>query len=110
MKGALSLGMIVGQLVFGVLGDAAGRRRIHGKELIITMLGTLMVIMLPTNLSHDGVVAWITMWRLVTGVGIGAGMSSCKLCQSQLTYAEITLCRQPFPQSTTPFVPEGNSS
>ena len=57
MKEALSLGMIVGQLVFGVLGDALGRRRIYGKELIITMLGTLMVIVLPTNLSHDGVVA-----------------------------------------------------
>jgi PHS family inorganic phosphate transporter-like MFS transporter len=53
--------MIVDQLVFGVLGDALGRRRIYGKELIITMLGTLVVIVLPTDLSHDGVVSWITM-------------------------------------------------
>ncbi|CZR68276.1 uncharacterized protein PAC_18175 [Phialocephala subalpina] len=72
MKGGLSLGMIVGQLVFGVLGDALGRSKIYGKELMITMFGTIMVIVLPTNLSHDSIVAWITMWRIVTGVGIGA--------------------------------------
>jgi MFS family permease len=102
--------MIVGQLVFGVLGDALGRRRIYGKELIITMLGTLMVTVLPTNLSHGGVVAWITMWRIVTGVGIGAGMSSCNLCQSKLTCTKITLCGQPFLQNTIPFGLEGSSS
>ena len=73
MKGALSLGMIVGQLVFGVLGDALGRRKIYGKELMITILGTLMVIVMPTSLSHEGVVVWVTMWRVFTGVGIGAG-------------------------------------
>ncbi|PVH84325.1 MFS general substrate transporter [Cadophora sp. DSE1049] len=72
MKGALSLGMIVGQLVFGVLGDALGRRKIYGKELMITIFGTLMVIVMPTSLSHEGVIVWVTMWRLFTGVGIGA--------------------------------------
>lgn len=73
MKGAFSLGMIVGQLVFGVLGDAIGRKKIYGKELMITIFGTLMVIVLPTNLSHDGILGWITMWRLFTGIGVGAG-------------------------------------
>ncbi|KUJ10168.1 MFS inorganic phosphate transporter [Mollisia scopiformis] len=72
IKGGLSIGMIVGQLVFGVLGDAIGRKKIYGKELMITMFGTLMVIVLPTDLSHDGIVAWLTVWRIVTGVGIGA--------------------------------------
>jgi len=79
MKGALSLGMIVGQLVFGVLGDALGRRKIYGKELMITIFGTLMVIVMPTNLSHESVVVWVTMWRLFTGVGIGAGESDKSL-------------------------------
>ena len=79
MKGALSLGMIVGQLVFGVLGDALGRRKIYGKELMITIFGTLMVIVMPTNLSHESVIVWVTMWRLFTGVGIGAGESDKSL-------------------------------
>jgi PHS family inorganic phosphate transporter-like MFS transporter len=74
VKAGLSLGMIGGQLAFGLLGDALGRHRIYGFELIITMFGTLMTILLPwKGLSHTGIVTWMTVWRVVTGFGIGAG-------------------------------------
>lgn len=74
MKGGLSLGMIGGQIIFGFFGDAIGRHRIYGKELIITMFGTLMTILLPwKGMSHTDIVAWISVWRVVTGFGIGAG-------------------------------------
>lgn len=74
IKGGLSIGMICGQLTFGLFGDAIGRHRVYGKELLITSFGTLMVILLPwKGLSHNGVVAWLTVWRVVTGVGIGGG-------------------------------------
>lgn len=57
IKGSLSLGMICGQILFGLLGDAIGRHRIYGKELILTMVGTLMCILLPwKGLSHTGIV------------------------------------------------------
>ncbi|KAF7167784.1 hypothetical protein CNMCM6106_003227 [Aspergillus hiratsukae] len=73
MKGGLSVGMVVGQLLFGVLGDTWGRHYIYGKELLITIFGTLMVILMPwKNMSYEGITAWITVWRVVTGVGIGA--------------------------------------
>ena len=72
IKGSLSLGMIVGQLLFGVFGDALGRHIVYGKELVITIFGTLMVILLPwQGLSHNNVVAWVSVFRVVTGVGIG---------------------------------------
>jgi PHS family inorganic phosphate transporter-like MFS transporter len=33
-----------------------------------------MVILMPwKNISFEGVTAWIAVWRVVTGVGIGAG-------------------------------------
>lgn len=74
IKGSLSLGMIVGQLGFGLFGDALGRHKVYGKELIVTMFGALMVILLPWHgLSHTGIVAWLSVWRVVTGVGIGGG-------------------------------------
>lgn len=74
IKGSLSLGMIVGQLAFGVLGDTLGRHRVYGKELLVTILGTLMCILLPWHgLSHSGIVAWMAVWRVVTGLGIGGG-------------------------------------
>lgn len=36
IKGGLSLGMIVGQLGFGLFGDALGRHKVYGKELMIS--------------------------------------------------------------------------
>ncbi|KAL2872004.1 major facilitator superfamily domain-containing protein [Aspergillus lucknowensis] len=73
MKGGLSLGMVVGQLAFGVLGDAWGRHTIYGRELLITIFGTLLVILMPwKNMSPSAVTAWVAVWRVVTGVGTGA--------------------------------------
>jgi MFS transporter, PHS family, inorganic phosphate transporter len=74
IKGGLSVGMVCGQLAFGILGDAFGRQSVYGIELIVTMFGTLMTILLPwKGLSQTGIIAWISVWRVVTGFGIGAG-------------------------------------
>lgn len=74
IKGSLSLGMIVGQIGFGIMGDTIGRHKVYGCELIVTMFGTLMCILLPWNgLSQEGIVAWMSVWRVVTGFGIGGG-------------------------------------
>lgn len=74
IKGGLSLGMVVGQLLFGVLGDTWGRHKIYGKELLLTIFGTLLVILLPwKGMTPQSVTAWVTIFRVVTGVGIGAG-------------------------------------
>lgn len=73
IKGGLSLGMIIGQLGFGLFGDALGRHKIYGKELILTIFGTLLLIVVPPHLGHGGVVAWLTAFRVVTGLGIGGG-------------------------------------
>ncbi|OJI98058.1 hypothetical protein ASPVEDRAFT_103688, partial [Aspergillus versicolor CBS 583.65] len=73
MKGGLSLGMIVGQVLFGLLSDTWGRQAVYGKELMVTLLGTLLVILLPWNgLSNQDITAWISVFRVLTGVGIGA--------------------------------------
>lgn len=74
MKGSLHVGMAVGQVAFGVLGDALGRHKVYGKELLITLFGTLMVVLLPwNNFSHQSIVSWVSVFRVVTGIGIGAG-------------------------------------
>lgn len=74
IKGALSLGMIVGQIAFGTLADTWGRHVIYGKELILTLFGTFMVIILPwKNFSASAVTTWVSVFRVVTGIGIGAG-------------------------------------
>ncbi|OJJ52744.1 hypothetical protein ASPSYDRAFT_188503 [Aspergillus sydowii CBS 593.65] len=85
MKGTLNVGMAVGQLMFGVLGDALGRHKVYGKELLITLFGTLMVILLPwNNFDKQSIVAWVACFRVVTGIGIGADypMSSSLTAES----------------------------
>ncbi|KAJ6079222.1 hypothetical protein N7467_008975 [Penicillium canescens] len=73
IKGGLSLGMVAGQLLFGVLSDVLGRHTIYGKELLLTIFGTLMVILLPwKGMSAQSVTAWVAVFRVLTGVGIGA--------------------------------------
>ncbi|OQD81297.1 hypothetical protein PENANT_c028G09114 [Penicillium antarcticum] len=73
IKGGLSLGMVAGQLLFGVLSDVLGRHTIYGKELLLTILGTLMVILLPWNgMTAQSVTAWVAVFRVLTGIGIGA--------------------------------------
>ncbi|CAI7636163.1 hypothetical protein N7533_013679 [Penicillium manginii] len=73
MKGGLSLGMVIGQLLFGVLSDVWGRHTIYGKELLLTILGTLLVILLPwKGMDPRSITAWVAIFRVLTGVGIGA--------------------------------------
>ncbi|KAJ6442371.1 inorganic phosphate transporter (predicted) [Purpureocillium lavendulum] len=80
MKGSLSLGMIVGQIGFGLLGDTWGRRAVYGKELIVTLFGTLMVVLLPwKDFSPQAVTTWISVFRVVSGIGVGAASSDYPL-------------------------------
>ncbi|KAF9200682.1 Inorganic phosphate transporter pho84 [Haplosporangium sp. Z 27] len=71
VKGMASFGTLVGQLVFGYLGDAVGRKRIYGLELMIIILGTLCCAMAGSNAKGSSVIQYITFWRFVLGVGIG---------------------------------------
>ena len=39
VKAGLSIGMIGGMICFGFFGDALGRHKVYGKELIFTLRG-----------------------------------------------------------------------
>ncbi|KAG0053873.1 Inorganic phosphate transporter pho84 [Gryganskiella cystojenkinii] len=71
LKGMASFGTLVGQLVFGYLGDAVGRKKIYGLELMIIILGTLCCAMVGSNAKGSSAIGYLTFWRFVLGVGIG---------------------------------------
>lgn len=72
VKGASSVGTLVGQLLFGYLGDALGRKKIYGFELILIILGTIMSIAAPSYLGGWGILIWLFVFRMtLLGVGIG---------------------------------------
>lgn len=72
VNAAANIGNVIGQLAFGFMGDAFGRKFVYGKELIVAMVGIIMVISLP-NHSFDSVgkMWWLFGFRVLLGIGIG---------------------------------------
>jgi len=71
IKAASNIGCVVGQISFGLLGDAFGRSAVYGKELILIIIATIMTISVPSYFSGHSVLVWIFVWRIVLGVGVG---------------------------------------
>jgi PHS family inorganic phosphate transporter-like MFS transporter len=71
-------GCIVGMVLFGILGDLYGRRKMYGIELIVLIVGTVGVLMSSNGFATgDGlhgsmdIESWLIFWRFVSGVGLG---------------------------------------
>ena len=73
MNAATNIGNIIGQLSFGFLGDAFGRRFVYGKELIIMIIGVILVISLPNHLKGPtrNKFWYLFGMRIIMGIGIG---------------------------------------
>ena len=66
-------GTFLGQLVFGVLGDLYGRRKMYGMELIILIAGSIGTAMASEGSNQSmSIIGWLVFWRMFMGVGIGA--------------------------------------
>ncbi|KAK2671519.1 MFS transporter superfamily [Fusarium oxysporum f. sp. vasinfectum] len=70
IKLSTSAGTVVGQLVFGMLADIVGRKRMYGLELIIIIFATLAQA-LSGGSPSTSIIGIIIFWRLIMGVGIG---------------------------------------
>lgn len=55
---------IIGQLLFGFLGDRIGRKAIYGVEAILMMIGALLSAISPN-------IYWLIAFRSIMGLGIG---------------------------------------
>ena len=72
VNAASNIGNIIGQLTFGFLGDALGRKFVYGKELIVCIIGTILVISMPNSIPTPKLkMVWIFCFRVLMGVGIG---------------------------------------
>jgi MFS transporter, PHS family, inorganic phosphate transporter len=66
-------GTMFGQVLFGVLADKNGRKKMYGIELVLLIASTLGVVMCSTGVDGSmNVFAWITFWRVLVGIGVGA--------------------------------------
>jgi PHS family inorganic phosphate transporter-like MFS transporter len=66
-------GSLCGQLLFGILADKFGRRRLYGLELVLVIFATLGMAQASTGVNGSmDIMGWIIFWRFSIGVGIGA--------------------------------------
>lgn len=73
INSATLAGSIIGQIVFGVLADRFGRRKMYGIELMIMVIAVLGLAMSSTGIDGSmRIMSWLVFWRFVAGVGIGA--------------------------------------
>ncbi|KIY51532.1 MFS general substrate transporter [Fistulina hepatica ATCC 64428] len=73
MKAGANIGSVVGQILFGYLATALGRKAVYGKELIIIIIGTILTITLPTGkLSVRNCLIYVGCFRILAGIGVGA--------------------------------------
>ncbi|XP_039792313.1 probable inorganic phosphate transporter 1-12 isoform X2 [Panicum virgatum] len=68
--GATFCGMVAGQLLFGWLGDRAGRKRFYGTTVLLMAAGSFLSGLSFGN-SAGGVMATLCFFRFWLGVGVG---------------------------------------
>jgi MFS family permease len=72
VNAASNIGNIIGQTSFGFIGDTFGRKFIHGKELIVCIFGTILVISLPNRNSTPTLkMIWVFCFRIIMCIGNG---------------------------------------
>ena len=71
VKGITNVGNLIGQVIFGILGDSKGRKSIYGIELLIIIVATIGSAMSGAAATGVGVLGFLGFWRFLLGIGIG---------------------------------------
>ncbi|KAL1924377.1 uncharacterized protein VTP21DRAFT_7412 [Calcarisporiella thermophila] len=71
LKGMVTFGTFVGQLLFGYIGDTYGRKAIYGFELIIIVVATIFCATASSAVRGVSAIGYLFFWRFILGIGIG---------------------------------------
>lgn len=83
LKAASSYGNVVGQLLFAVLVDIFGRKKIYGIELIILIIGAIGSAVLSFPINNISIIVILIFWRFILGVGVGGDYSVSAVITSE---------------------------
>ena len=67
-------GTCIAMVLFGVLADLWGRKRLYGIELVIGIIATIGLTQVSAGYNQKSMNAfsWVVWWRLILGMAIGA--------------------------------------
>lgn len=65
VKAASQLGSLIGQVIFGILSDRKGRKKMYGVELIIIVIGTVGSALSGNLVSGFSVFTVLGLWRFI---------------------------------------------
>ncbi|PIL29824.1 MFS general substrate transporter [Ganoderma sinense ZZ0214-1] len=88
IKIATPVGVLLGQLLFGWLGDVLGRKRIYGMELMIIMVATFGQALCAPSISIN-IISMLIFWRFVMGIGIGGDYPISAVISSEFSSVYI---------------------
>ena len=71
VKTSKLVGILIGQLSFGVMGDKLGIKRIYGIELLIIIVATVASSFSASTVSGLNIFEVLGIWRVILGFGIG---------------------------------------
>ncbi|KAJ3034378.1 hypothetical protein HDV00_005064 [Rhizophlyctis rosea] len=66
-----TLGAVIGQVLFGILGDRLGRKSMYGATMLIIIACSLGTIFAAPLLAGLSIFATFGIWQLLLGIGIG---------------------------------------
>ncbi|GMM32156.1 phosphate transporter [Martiniozyma asiatica (nom. inval.)] len=84
LKVSTSVGTVIGQVGFGYLGDAFGRKAVYGTELIIIIVATILQCTAGTS-SAINFPALLTFYRVIMGIGIGGDYPLSSIITSEFS-------------------------
>ncbi|EMD33996.1 hypothetical protein CERSUDRAFT_159380 [Gelatoporia subvermispora B] len=88
VKIATPAGTIIGQLLFGWLGDVLGRKRIYGLELTIMIVATFGQTICASGYAVN-VINLLIMWRLIMGIGVGGDYPLSSVISAEFSSVKI---------------------
>ncbi|RDB17325.1 Inorganic phosphate transporter PHO84 [Hypsizygus marmoreus] len=88
VKVATPVGTLCGQLLFGLLADLVGRKRMYGIELMIIIIATFGQAL--SGGGHAvGIIGVLVVWRFIMGIGIGGDYPLSAVISSEFASTRI---------------------
>lgn len=84
IKVSTSVGAVIGQVTFGLLGDIVGRKKIYGLELTVIIIATIMQCTLGESPGVNFVAIFV-FYRIVMGMGIGGDYPMSSIISSEFS-------------------------